>query len=116
MKRVEPGHFRLDVLESRPPSASARLVGEVDLYTAPRLREGLRLLLDEGGRFLTLDLSELDFIDSTGLAELVGALKRFRQVGGEVVLYCPSRSIAKVLEISGLDRVFTISSDAACAS
>ena len=108
------GQFSLDLLDTRPGLTTARLVGELDLFTAPGLHERLSTLFDEGVRTLTLDLSELEFIDSTGLAELVVALKRHREGGGDVVLRCPRPSTAKVLEISGLDRVFVVTTDAAC--
>lgn len=109
-----PGHFSLDLLDRCPDLATARLVGEVDLFTAPSLHDGLSTLFEEGVRTLTLDLSELEFIDSTGLAELVLALKRHRDGGGDVVLRCPRPATAKVLEISGLDQVFVVTTDAVC--
>ena len=106
---LEPGQFRFDLVDTSPVVATARLVGELDLFTAPCLRDGLCELFDDGVRTVELDLSELDFIDSTGLAELVLALKRHRQRGGDVVLCRPSPSTARVLEIAGLDQVFTVS-------
>ena len=109
-----PGDFSLDLLDRGRELATARLVGEVDLFTAPRLQERLSSLFDEGVRTLTLDISQLDFIDTTGLAELVVALKRHRAGGGDVVLHCPRPSTARVLEISGLDRVFTVTADTNC--
>ena len=59
-------------------------------------------------RELTIDLSAMSFIDSTGLGVLVGVLKRAREAGGELRLRGPSRSARKVLEISGLSRIVTV--------
>jgi anti-anti-sigma factor len=47
-------------------------------------------------------------MDSTGLAALVGPLKRFRSMNGGVALRSPNKSVLKVLELTGLTRVFTI--------
>ena len=60
------------------------------------------------GGHLVVDLSGLTFIDSTGLHELVVALKRQRARGGEIVLRAPSAQTMRVLEIVGLDQLFTI--------
>jgi len=89
-------------------SGTVHLRGELDLSSAPRLREALSDLYRGGTHSLILDLSELAFVDSTGLSELVAALKHCRQRGGDVVLRSPSASTAKVLAICGLDRVFTV--------
>ncbi len=108
MKLLGPGHFSFDLVQTCDGMATVRLVGELDLFTAPCLHDGLGDLFDDGVRTIQLDLSALDFIDSTGLAELVLALKRSRQHGGDVVLRSPTPSTSRVLEISGLDRVFTV--------
>ncbi len=109
MKVLEPGQFIFDLVETSPGLATAKLVGELDLYTAPCLHDGLSSLFDDGVRTVELDLSELDFIDSTGLAELVLALKRSREHGGDLVLRSPRPSTFRVLEIAGLDHIFTVS-------
>ena len=87
-----------------------RLHGEVDVYTSPELKELLDsvVLGDAAGETIVIDLSGLDFIDSTGLGVLVGALKRARAGGGDVTLRGPQPSILKVLEITGLVTLFTI--------
>ncbi len=83
--------------------------GELDTYTAPRLRDDFKDLIDDQGNLtVVVDLGEMTFVDSSGLAVLVEALKRMRCHGGNLTLANPNRNTAKVLEISGLDRVFTI--------
>jgi anti-sigma B factor antagonist len=83
------------------------LRGDLDLATAPELRECLVKVIDEGAR-IVVDLERVDFLDSAGLGILVGGLKRARTGGGELELICTSREVLKPLEITGLDRVFTI--------
>ena len=104
---TSPAPFDVQASGSQGPVV-ARLVGELDLVTVPLLEERLESLRREGARQLTLDLAELAFIDSTGLSALVGALKRYRADGGDIVLRSPTRATTKVLEISGLDKVFAI--------
>ncbi|MBX3285094.1 MAG: STAS domain-containing protein [Actinobacteria bacterium] len=82
--------------------------GEVDVATAPRLREQLIKLVNDQRFQIVVDLGGVDFIDSTGLGVLIGALKRVRTQGGELALVCTERRILKVFEITGLDRVFRI--------
>jgi anti-sigma B factor antagonist len=105
--RTEPREFGVEVAESNG-TAVVHVRGEVDLYTAPRLREQLEEVIGEGQRQLVVDLTEMDFIDSTGLGVLVGTLKRLRETGGEMSLRNPSRSTHKILEIAGLTELFTI--------
>lgn len=80
--------------------------GEVDVATAPRLRERLISLVNEGRNRIVVDLEGVDFLDSTGLGVLVGALKRVRTQDGELGLVCTEGRILKVFEITGLTKVF----------
>ncbi|GAA0793721.1 STAS domain-containing protein [Spirilliplanes yamanashiensis] len=82
--------------------------GEVDVYTAPRLRERLIELVDSGARDVVVDLGRVDFLDSTGLGVLVGALKRLRAVGGTFSLVCAKEPLLKIFRITALDQVFPI--------
>lgn len=93
--------------------------GEIDVYTAPRLREKLIELVDGGVRNLVIDLERVDFLDSTGLGVLVGGLKRMRSNEGTVQLVCTQEKILKIFRITGLTKVFSIhasAKDAAAAT
>lgn len=95
----------LDVTE-RDGWAVLAVTGEVDVATAPRLREQLVGLVTEGRHRIAVDLEGVDFLDSTGLGVLVGALKRVRTHDGELALVCTQPRILKVFEITGLTKVF----------
>lgn len=82
--------------------------GEVDLYTAPSLRERLVSIIDEGAPRLLVNLADVGFMDSSGLGVLVGALKRTRERGGELSLVCRDGPTLKVLAVTGLDKVFDV--------
>lgn len=99
----------LQVDESRSPYTVLSLKGEIDVYTAPRLREKLVELVSDGHRQIVADLEGVDFLDSTGLGVLVGGLKRLRSFEGDLTLVCTQARILKVFEITGLTTVFKIS-------
>ena len=89
-------------------AADVVVSGELDMYTAPQLRERLVTLASEGARYVTVDLAEVNFVDSTALGVLVGGLKRLRQFDGDLLLRSPQPGTYKVLEMTGLTRIFTI--------
>jgi anti-sigma B factor antagonist len=82
--------------------------GEVDLYTAPRLKQALVEAIDGGSRKVLVDLSHATFIDSTTLGVLMGAVKRLRPAGGELAIACNDPNIRRIFEITLLDRIFAI--------
>src|SRR5918911_4025645 len=84
------------------------LSGEVDLYTAPEVKQQLLEVIGQGGKDVVVDLSDTTFIDSTTLGVLVGGVKRLRPTGGQLTLVCSDRNITKIFEITGLDKVFPI--------
>jgi anti-sigma B factor antagonist len=88
--------------------ATLKLDGELDMATAPDLTHCFHLLVDEGHVRVVADMSELDFIDSTGLGALVGGLKRLREHDGDIVLKDPKPLVVKLLALTGLDKVFTV--------
>src|SRR3954471_9057563 len=82
--------------------------GEVDIATAPVLRERLHALLGEGKSNLVIDLDDVGFLDSTALGVLVGTLKRSRSESGDVRLVCTQQRVRKVFEITRLDAAFEL--------
>ncbi|MDS1270014.1 STAS domain-containing protein [Lipingzhangella sp. LS1_29] len=82
--------------------------GEIDVYTAPRLRELLINLVSNGNFHLVVDMEKVEFLDSTGLGVLVGGLKRVRAHDGTLDLVCTQERILKIFRITGLTKVFGI--------
>ena len=84
------------------------VIGEIDVYTAPKLREQLAELVDSGRHDIVVDMQGVEFLDSTGLGVLVGGLKRVKQHDGSMNLVCTQERILKIFRITGLTKVFPI--------
>lgn len=82
--------------------------GYIDLRTCGRLRENLLELSDRGHCLLAMDMSGVDFMDSSGLGVLVGARKRAVASGGMLVLVNAPDRVVRVLRITGLTKVFPL--------
>ena len=97
----------IDVVSSgeRPTVA---LCGDLDIDSAPRLKEALLKLRSEGAIGFTLDLTRLAFIDSTGLGTLVAVWNALGNPPGGVRIASPSPSVARALAITGLGGVFPV--------
>lgn len=84
------------------------VAGEIDVYTAPVLREELAAQQEAGPVDLVVDLTDVPFMDSTGLGVLVGALKRARTMHGDLRLVIDQERVLKVFRITALTQVFEI--------
>jgi anti-sigma B factor antagonist len=82
--------------------------GEIDLFTAPELKQKLTDAIESGRSRIVVDLTETSFLDSTALGVLIGAVKRLRAREGALVIVNVDQNIAKTFEITGLDQIFTI--------
>ena len=82
--------------------------GEIDVYTAPRLRELLIDLVNKNNYNLVVNMERVEFLDSTGLGVLVGGLKRVRAYDGSLDLVCTQERILKIFRITGQTKVFGI--------
>ncbi|HET6920341.1 MAG TPA: STAS domain-containing protein [Jiangellaceae bacterium] len=104
-------------LSTRPDGGRTivEAVGEIDVYTAPKLREQLAELVDAGRYDIVVDMQKVEFLDSTGLGVLVGGLKRVQQYDGSLRLVCRQERILKIFRITGLTKKFTIYDDVAAA-
>jgi anti-sigma B factor antagonist len=84
------------------------VTGELDAHTGPALRAAILDLLAHH-HALVIDMTGLGFLDSSGLGILVSALRRIRNVGGQLKLVVASDSIRKLMRLTALDLVFDIS-------
>src|SRR5215207_8429471 len=105
----------VDDSRSRTPHVVVAVRGEVDIATAPKLREKLVELASQGAQQVVVDLDGVEFLDSTGLGVLIGGMKRLRGLDGDLTLVCTQPRILKVFEITGLNRAFTIHETVAAA-
>ena len=92
--------------------------GEIDVYTAPKLRDKITELVAAGTYHLVVDMEAVEFLDSTGLGVLVGGLKKVRAHDGSMELICSQDRLLKIFRITGLAKVFVIhdSADGALAA
>ncbi len=90
--------------------------GEIDVYTAPKLRDKITELVGDGVYHLVIDMEKVEFLDSTGLGVLVGGLKKVRAHDGSLELICSQERLLKIFRITGLAKVFTIHGSEAATS
>jgi anti-sigma B factor antagonist len=92
--------------------------GEIDVYTAPKLRDKITELVADGVYDIIVDMEAVEFLDSTGLGVLVGGLKKVRAHDGSLQLICTQDRLLKIFRITGLAKVFVIhdSADGALAA
>lgn len=100
-------------LDSRAATALVTLAGELDAHDAPALREGFAAALEALSPLgreptLVLDLTDVEFLDSTALGTMVGALRRVRDAGGQLRVVLPVTTARRIFEITGLDEVLDV--------
>jgi anti-sigma B factor antagonist len=86
-------------------TAVIRPEGRVTMVNAAELRSAVAEALEAGGALVVVDLSRCEFMDSSGLGALVGALKAARQSGGDLRIAAPTEQVVTVLELTNLNRV-----------
>ena len=105
--------LQLQSITAGTDCAALRVAGEIDVYSAPQLREHVIKLIDNGTRHIVVDLRDVEFLDSTGLGALVGSLKRVREQDGSLALVATAGKILTVFRVTGLIRVFEFHPSAA---
>jgi anti-sigma B factor antagonist len=90
------------------------LAGEIDLYTAPRLQsELIAAMRSADSAQVVVDMSGVEFCDSTGMNVLLAAHRQACEQGGDLALASPRAPVRKILEVTGLASVFTVHDDIA---
>lgn len=88
--------------------AVINVAGELDLYTAPRLKESLLAAFEDGIKKVLIDMSAIHFVDSSALGVLIGGVKRLKPEGGKMVLVSVDENVNWIFRITGLNNVFDI--------
>ncbi len=101
-------HFELSEETAASGTHVMSVRGEIHLSTAPRFSQHLQESLDEGNTQLVLDLSGVEFIDSTGLSVLLNGLRRVNQMQGRMAIVCTNPTVLRLFEITSLDETFDI--------
>ncbi len=97
--------FGVEITPDDDGKRTVALSGEIDLASAPAVWDALEPALEDATR-VVVDLSDVRFIDSTGLSVLVRAHRRLSHNGGTLVVRSPSEMAGRVLRVTGLDTVF----------
>lgn len=100
--------FHAEVDASEHGVVVIRLHGDLDMATAGELRQALTRILGTAPGQLTIDLSGLEFVDSTGIGVLVGGLRRAEDQGCDFALRFPNGPVRKVLHLTGIDQIMPI--------
>lgn len=111
MPAFEPSDFELTEEEIDETRVVLRVVGEIHASTAPEFSERLNAAIAQGRTGVVLDLTGVEFIDSTGLSVLLNGLRRVTRVRGTMVLACANPTVLRLFEITKLDSTFEIVGD-----
>lgn len=85
--------------------------GEIDAYTAPKLKDALASTAEEQDVVMNVDLSEVSYMDSTGLGVFVGLFKTIKANGGQLYLNGLSERLKRLFDITGLGDIMNINSE-----
>jgi anti-sigma B factor antagonist len=111
LEHAREEHDRFEVRVRTPKHGDDRIIevsGEVDVFSARPFKAALTRELDHGNYSVVVDLSRVEYMDSTGLGVLVAAFKRAREHHGTISLVGLNRQLTKIFDMTGLNRVFDI--------
>jgi anti-sigma B factor antagonist len=101
-------HFELVEERSAGGVDIVNVSGEIHLTTAPRFRDRLEQIIASGDGTLVLDLTAVEFIDSTGLSVLLSGLRLLSQRNGRMALVLRNPTVLRLFQITSLDTTFEI--------
>jgi anti-sigma B factor antagonist len=97
-----------EVMDDKSKGKVLKLSGELDVYTAPKLKEVLMPLVQQEHQEIIVDLANVQYMDSTGLGVFIGALKRSQKYDSKLKLVNPQKRIHRLFSITGLAEVMDI--------
>ena len=97
------------IFQSRDNILIVKLTGELDHHGADQIREKVdSKIISSNSKNLILDLSELKFMDSSGIGIIIGRYKAVSSQGGKLYIVCPSKTINKLIRMCGIEKIITI--------
>lgn len=100
--------FKIESDKTPDGVAVISVAGELDLYTAPQLKENLLAAIENGDLDIVIDMAGVHFIDSSALGVLIGGVKRLKPKDGRMVLVSVDENVNWIFQITGLNSVFDI--------
>jgi anti-sigma B factor antagonist len=94
--------------EAGPGIAVVAHTGEIDLYNSPEFKQELLRVIADGASLVVVDLTGTTFIDSTALGVIIRGVERLKQQDGRLVVVCADPNIVKIIEVTGLNRIFSV--------
>lgn len=82
--------------------------GEMDIYTSSQVKKELVQIAERGATQVILNLSKIEYMDSSGLSVLIGSLKRLREAGGDLALVGLGLRTQRIFEVTGMSTIFDI--------
>ena len=101
-------HFELTEDDSVTGTHVINVRGEIHVQTAPRFSQGLTDAIENGKTAIVLDLSHVEFIDSTGLSVLLNGLRQVVAAHGRMAVVCANPTVLRLFQITSLDETFDI--------
>ena len=86
-----------------------KLDGEIDHHSAAEIRESLdKMIMENRPKTMVLELSEIDFMDSSGLGLVLGRYRRLSEIGSKMLIKNPGRRTERILAMAGVDKLIKI--------
>ena len=102
------GSFSIINQRSGEAAATVCVSGYLDFDNAPALKRSLLDPIEAGSSQLVVDLTDVDFIDSTAIGVLIGAQKRLQESGGSVAVVCTNENVRDIFDLVGLSEVVSL--------
>lgn len=101
-------NLQIEIENDGPDTTSLRVSGEVDVFTAPKLKTAIDDSLAKGIKRLVIHLNDVEYFDSTGLGVLISTLKTLQEQQGTMILIGPTQRTLRLFDLTGVSKIFTI--------